>query len=400
MKRKLLTVLITCLGILLGGSLSAQTWEDLVEEIRGDTLVIKGTSNSSGILNTIGTVIKGDTMVTGERNNPNRVYETMPGQVYISDGPFIFDETVGDLVITAPRWEKDDEVLPPLWIKTVNPEGVFKKNYFHTSGSFYMENQYILMALLDGQRDREFGRAFGDNARFEFDHNIFELSNWTFHYPRANHQTFKMTNNLFINVGYEQSLEKGNVFTSWYVVDTLWMENNTFLNVGNVAHSEELGLSPSFSYFNHNTMVNATLPPFVYAGQAEMIVTNNQMINQSLMPDYPGFYPFLEDPDQLPKGLINVDTVKAEWIADYWPDGYPVAGESERKVLIDKNNAWWDSRFQDMFDNQLKPLPDSIDEVWTSQMILMNDRTSTMFADRSEERRVGKECRSRWSPYH
>ena len=22
------------------------------------------------------------------------------------------------------------------------------------------------------------------------------------------------------------------------------------------------------------------------------------------------------------------------------------------------------------------------------------------FADRSEERRVGKECRSRWSPYH
>src|SRR5256885_13720959 len=25
---------------------------------------------------------------------------------------------------------------------------------------------------------------------------------------------------------------------------------------------------------------------------------------------------------------------------------------------------------------------------------------STMFKERSEERRVGKECRSRWSPYH
>ena len=24
----------------------------------------------------------------------------------------------------------------------------------------------------------------------------------------------------------------------------------------------------------------------------------------------------------------------------------------------------------------------------------------TVFMDRSEERRVGKECRSRWSPYH
>ena len=26
--------------------------------------------------------------------------------------------------------------------------------------------------------------------------------------------------------------------------------------------------------------------------------------------------------------------------------------------------------------------------------------TGTMVANRSEERRVGKECRSRWSPYH
>src|SRR5256886_8436444 len=28
------------------------------------------------------------------------------------------------------------------------------------------------------------------------------------------------------------------------------------------------------------------------------------------------------------------------------------------------------------------------------------DRHSTRGAERSEERRVGKECRSRWSPYH
>ena len=27
-------------------------------------------------------------------------------------------------------------------------------------------------------------------------------------------------------------------------------------------------------------------------------------------------------------------------------------------------------------------------------------RTGVMFLMRSEERRVGKECRSRWSPYH
>ena len=27
-------------------------------------------------------------------------------------------------------------------------------------------------------------------------------------------------------------------------------------------------------------------------------------------------------------------------------------------------------------------------------------RVARMYAERSEERRVGKECRSRWSPYH
>ena len=29
-----------------------------------------------------------------------------------------------------------------------------------------------------------------------------------------------------------------------------------------------------------------------------------------------------------------------------------------------------------------------------------NDVTQTEMCNRSEERRVGKECRSRWSPYH
>ena len=39
-------------------------------------------------------------------------------------------------------------------------------------------------------------------------------------------------------------------------------------------------------------------------------------------------------------------------------------------------------------------LPDSI-ETMQGQDILVDE-----FGTRSEERRVGKECRSRWSPYH
>ena len=32
--------------------------------------------------------------------------------------------------------------------------------------------------------------------------------------------------------------------------------------------------------------------------------------------------------------------------------------------------------------------------------IIMPDGDYRLIQDRSEERRVGKECRSRWSPYH
>ena len=41
-----------------------------------------------------------------------------------------------------------------------------------------------------------------------------------------------------------------------------------------------------------------------------------------------------------------------------------------------------------------------IDAVGTDQEILARREPKTQVIDRSEERRVGKECRSRWSPYH
>ena len=35
-----------------------------------------------------------------------------------------------------------------------------------------------------------------------------------------------------------------------------------------------------------------------------------------------------------------------------------------------------------------------------TEEINIDDEDSAMDPERSEERRVGKECRSRWSPYH
>ena len=43
----------------------------------------------------------------------------------------------------------------------------------------------------------------------------------------------------------------------------------------------------------------------------------------------------------------------------------------------------------------LPALESSVQEFWRT-----DDTFRASIANRSEERRVGKECRSRWSPYH
>ena len=65
---------------------------------------------------------------------------------------------------------------------------------------------------------------------------------------------------------------------------------------------------------------------------------------------------------------------------DNYPDRiYDMTSEDLERVLIGKSIV-------------------EIDE--SGNNLMLNDGTILEFRDRSEERRVGKECRSRWSPYH
>ena len=69
----------------------------------------------------------------------------------------------------------------------------------------------------------------------------------------------------------------------------------------------------------------------------------------------------------------------ATWgnLIDQYQEAYQ-NGEEELKV-------WW---------NTVLGLP------WENQSGTIEVETMESHAERSEERRVGKECRSRWSPYH
>ena len=54
-----------------------------------------------------------------------------------------------------------------------------------------------------------------------------------------------------------------------------------------------------------------------------------------------------------------------------------------------------DTAYTDTF---LKELQEAVDSL--TQTVLTAEELEYMTRHRSEERRVGKECRSRWSPYH
>jgi hypothetical protein len=340
--------------------------------------------NHAAFFNTLLTAVKGDTTATGERVNPNRVYETIPGETYISDVTLELDATVPLLKIIAP--EAPEGVKPPIHIRSNKADNTFDKTFFQSPGSTYMKNQYFLHATINETYDREFMRCQGVGSHHEYDNCVFELTNWTHHIPQALRQTFKYTNCKFINVGNEPTLEKGCVLeTRTATPDTVWMENCTFLNGGILVLSlENSGIN--FFYANHNTIVNSQQPPFCFSSAAEMVVTNNLFVNVGMVPDYPGFYPLFDDDDMLAKGIINTDTIDDVWISNWWLDAdgnsfYPVV-ENERKVLFDNNSAWWDPRLDDMVKNKMQPIPADIGNFsWMSQMILYNDRTKAMFDD-------------------
>ena len=68
---------------------------------------------------------------------------------------------------------------------------------------------------------------------------------------------------------------------------------------------------------------------------------------------------------------------------------------NERKERRNRMKENWIYRRGDVYLANLDPYIGSEQGGTRPVVVLQNDET-----ERSEERRVGKECRSRWSPYH
>lgn len=386
MKKFLQSILLVYLGIFLCFALSAQTWSDVILRENGDTLVVKG-YNASFAYNTITIAINGDTTASGERNNPNRIYKTIPGEIYINTEPGNLGASIPGVRIVADL--PPPGVMPPLHIKSLKDDGSWTKTFYYVYTDFYMENQYIcLTSTSDDQQDREFMRIFNTGTTIEMKNCVMELSDWCHFLAQEKGMIIKLRDCKFLNVGHEATLEKGHVIVIWPAPhDSIIVENCTFLNGCNIIMGQTNN-GPDYCYLNHNTVVNSAQGPMHFHAAAEVIATNNLFINTNMIPDYPEYYPLLDDDDHMPKGIINIDTMEAEWKSTFWNETeYPFEDDHDRKVLFANNNAWWDARLADMMENRMNqenPIPEAQCPggcEWSSQMIVMNDRTKAFFDD-------------------
>ena len=122
------------------------------------------------------------------------------------------------------------------------------------------------------------------------------------------------------------------------------------------------------------------------------------------------------DPKRTSRDLNEIQELLTQWIREKVTDSEVVisdlrrpsgSGMSSETLLftIDSKNA--DLSSEQRLVARLAPTSEDIPvfqeydlDLQVQIMKIIRERTSIPVPNRSEERRVGKECRSRWSPYH
>jgi len=223
-----------------------------------------------------------------------------------------------------------------------------------------------------------------------------EHTNWVF--VQSNDwpdNSIRISNSYFVNMNGNGCRRNGGVYDNVSnPTAEMWVENSTHVMAAGIVYKFR-GFPVNKVVFNHNTFVNISNAPISSMGyQTDMIVTNNLFVNTNVQAYYPGLDVGETDQDLLPSGIVNIDTLSAtnnSVAATYLPEAFQNADPSEwsgmRKILVDKNAAYWSPELSDIVAQTEAAHPEHIDTVGggaaadglINSMMTMNSRTQAMF---------------------
>ncbi len=305
-----------------------------------DTLSVSWLNNDETevLTNSLYETIAGDTTATGERVE-NRVYKLEKGGFY-----YITETIQNDgypLNIVGEKADPNDLAgNPPMLQVTVREDGNTPGNMFNIRGDFTLKNVIVNGKTTLGELKYEDINVRSDGGTFVFDNVTFEYAQWGLLGFYSKDANIYITNSRFRNLVSENEPWGGRAFSNWSDADTIWVENNTFLNVGGFTAQIE-GATANFFMFNQNTIVDNGRQLIIMPWVKEAYVTNNLILN--------GFWQG-ESKDEISDARLNStdEQYAGMFTIENIPSDYGLDGE--RRILIANNAFHLSSTFTDYFE--------------------------------------------------
>lgn len=375
--KKFTTVLLVLIVGGLANSLFAQ-FDDYIDEIRGDTAIVKSYADMDYVANSLIDAIASDTLANGDRANPNRVYMLKRGRFYPQDRGFSYPDVPmmvmgeeGPLV----GGTEEDGALPVIHGTTNATGGAQNGGMIGLKNDATFKNLTAETAADNGSQGWANVAIQDSGIQVTFDNCMFEHTNWVIAQSN-NFSDLKLhiENCYFVNMSGFPCRRNGGVYDNVnFNTAEMYVENSTHVMAAGMLY--KFRNYPIYhAYFNHNTFLNCTGNVFETFGyQVEWVVTNNLFVNSNCQAYYPGLDVAETDQDSLPTGIINVNVLSG--MDTWYPDGF---AEEDRKILVDRNAVYWDSRLDEIITT-LTANTDTVE--WFSQMFTMNSRSQEMFDD-------------------
>lgn len=332
---KIRTLLLGVAGLFAVASLSAQT---IVQVPAGEA--------------TLETTINADTTADGSRNDPNTIYELVPGAFYMMNSGIKFTADGGMLTIRMQADAPADSKKPVI-VRSIKEGTGIDVSSNSVQGSLTLENvHYQTMEMTTNQLPWAAWAISGDGHSLTVDGCLVEFANGIIFNLNSVPSGAKISimNTYFRDLNNFAQWWQARVVQAKVPVDEFLFENNTVSGGGLTI----LGQSCLFEYavINHNTFINNHKYPMLNTFYKEGYFTNNLFVNANMVgEDAENVAVGGQDPDGRAAKYTNADSTEWETFEMYH-------GISGIDTVIAKQIS-----IQAKFYNADSTLTDDIDEI-------------------------------------